>query len=163
SACHRSGLDPRTAARTLQFLQATEQVRIEQIEGEIEDHTTADDDVVREAVALHCKLIFELTAPLVAVDGPQAVAERINRIIGESVERGRKLFAGVEFDARAGLDPSAVEHRALRLPGDRIREVDETLGEIASYLEFELRNHPRIPDGTPFLEAVDPLRAMLIR
>jgi hypothetical protein len=56
-----------------------------------------------------------------------------------------------------------VEHRALRLTGDRIREVDEALGEIVAYLEFELRNHPRIPDGTPFLEAVDPLRAMLIR
>lgn len=163
SACHRSGLDPRTAARTLQFLQATGQVRIEQVEGEIEDHSTADDDVVREAVALHCKLVFELTAPLVAVDGTQAVAERINRIIAESVERGRKLFAGVEFDARAGLDPSAVEHRALRLPGDRIRQVDEALGEIAAYLEFELRNHPRIADSAPFLEAVDPLRAMLIR
>jgi hypothetical protein len=114
-------------------------------------------------VSLHCKLIFELTAPLVAVDGPQAVAERINRIVAESVARGRKLFAGVELDARAGLDPSKVEYRALRLPGDRIREVDEALGEIVAYLEFELRNHPRIPDGTPYLEAVDALRAMLIR
>ncbi|MBK7950204.1 MAG: hypothetical protein IPK00_15965 [Deltaproteobacteria bacterium] len=48
-------------------------------------------------------------------------------------------------------------------PGDRIREVDEALGELVAYLEFELRNHPRIPDASPFLEAVDPLRAMLIR
>jgi Domain of unknown function (DUF4388) len=159
SLCHRTGLDPRTAARTLQFLQLTGQVEIDQEEG----FATADDDVVREAVSLHCKLIFELTAPLVAVDGPQAVAERINRIVAESVARGRKLFAGLEFDVRAGLDPSLVEHRALRLTGDRIREVDEALGEIVAYLEFELRNHPRIPDGTPFLEAVDPLRAMLIR
>ncbi len=163
SVCHRSGLDPRTAARTLQFLQLTGQVQIDQTEGPAEDFATADDDVVREAVTLHCKLIFELTAPLVAVDGPQAVSERINRIVAESVDRGRKLFAGLCFDARAGLDPSQVEHRALRLPGDRIREVDEALGEIVAYLEFELRNHPRIPDGTPYLEAVDPLRAMLIR
>ena len=61
------------------------------------------------------------------------------------------------------LDPSQVEHRALRLPGDRLREVDEALGEIVAYLEFELKNHPGIQDCEPFLEAVDPLRAMLIR
>jgi hypothetical protein len=163
SLCHRTGLDPRTAARTLQFLQLTGQVQIDHAAGPALEFATADDDVVREAVSLHCKLIFELTAPLVAVDGPQAVAERINRIVAESVARGRKLFAGVELDARAGLDPSKVEYRALRLPGDRIREVDEALGEIVAYLEFELRNHPRIPDGTPYLEAVDSLRAMLIR
>ncbi len=161
--CHRTGLDPRTAARTLQFLQLTGQLEVEHAEGPPEEFATADDDVVREAVSLHCKLIFELTAPLVAVDGPQAVAERINRIVEESVARGRKLFAGLAFDARAGLDPSQVEHRALRLPGDRVREVDEALGELVAYLEFELRNHPRIADATPFLEAVDSLRAMLIR
>ena len=162
--CHRTGLDPRTAARTLQFLQLTGQVQIDPVgAGAGDDFATADDDVVREAVALHCKLIFELTAPLVAVDGPRAVADRINRIVAESVARGRRLFAGLAFDARAGLDPSRVEHRALRLPGDRIREVDETLGEIVAYLEFELRNHPRIPDAAPYLEAVDSLRAMLIR
>ncbi|MEZ4278174.1 MAG: DUF4388 domain-containing protein [Myxococcota bacterium] len=162
--CHRTGLDPRTAARTLQFLLLTAQVQIDSAaSGAGDDFATADDDVVREAVSLHCKLIFELTAPLVAVDGPQAVAERINRIVAESVARGRRLFAGLAFDARAGLDPSLVEHRALRLPGDRIREVDETLGEVVAYLEFELRNHPRIPDAAPFLEAVDSLRAMLIR
>jgi len=163
SLCHRSGLDPRTAARTLQFLQLTGQVAVDQVEGDAPDYATADDDVVREAVAIHCKLIFELTAPLVAVDGPVAVSERINRIVAESVARGRALFAGISFDARAGLDPTEVEHRALRLTGDRIREVDESLGELVAYLEFELRNHPRIPDGAPFLEAVDPLRAMLIR
>lgn len=163
SLCHRSGLDPRTAARTLQCLMLTRQVAIAQLESAGEDFATADDDVVREAVSLHCKLIFELTAPLVAVDGPLAVAERINRILAEGASRGRRLFEGLEFDVRAGLDPTRVEHRALRLPGDRIREVDEALGELVAYLEFELRNHPRIPDASPFLEAVDPLRAMLIR
>lgn len=163
SVCHRSGLDPRTAARTLQLLMVFGQVGVEQVAGEGGDFATADDDVVREAVALHCKLVFELTAPLVAVDGPQAVAERINRILAESAGRGRTLFEGIEFDARAGLDPTRVEHRALRLPGDRLREVDEALGELVAYLEFELRNHPRIADADPFIEAVDPLRAMLVR
>jgi hypothetical protein len=41
--------------------------------------------------------------------------------------------------------------------------VDQALGEIVAYLEFELQNHPGIDDADPFLEAVEPLRAMLIR
>ena len=35
------------------------------------------------------------------------------------------------------------------------------LTEVAAYLEFELRNHPQIEDATPYLEAVEPLRAKL--
>jgi hypothetical protein len=162
--CHRSGLDPRTTARTLHFLECTGRIEIEQEESEaVLVFSTADDDVVREAVALHGKLISELSAPLVALDGAEAVAERLNRIREESAAGGRSLLDGVEFNALAALDPTELEHRALRLPGDRVREIDETLREIVAYLEFELKNHPRIDDSTPFLEAVDPLRAMLIR
>jgi len=35
------------------------------------------------------------------------------------------------------------------------------LGEIVSYLEFELLNHPQIPDPEEFLEGIAPLRASL--
>ena len=162
--CHRSGLDPRTTARTLHFLQRAGRIEIEQEKSDVPpDFSTADDDVVREAVALHGKLIFELCAPLVALDGTEAVADRLNRIREESAAHGRSLLAGVEFNAFAALDPTELEHRALRLPGDRIREIDDALGEIVAYLEFELKNHPQIEDSSPFLEAVEPLRAMLIR
>jgi hypothetical protein len=162
--CYRSGLDPRTAARTLHFLQHAGRIEIEQDKSEAaRDFTTADDDVVREAVALHGKLILELCAPLVALDGAEAVAARLNRIREESAAGGRSLLDAVEFNDFAALDPAELEHRALRLPGDRVREIDESLGEIVAYLEFELKNHPQIDDSSPFLEAVDPLRAMLIR
>jgi hypothetical protein len=73
------------------------------------------------------------------------------------------LLEEIRFSQAGTLDPSELEHRALRLIGDRVREVDEALGEIVAYLEFELKNHPQIDDCSPFLEAVDPLRAMLIR
>lgn len=162
--CHCAGLDPRSTARTLQYLRSTGRVDVEQ--GEVapgSDYTTADDDVIREAVAYHSRLILELTAPLVALDGVVAVAERLNRIREESAACGRSLLDGIEFNTAAALDPVDLEHRALRLPGDRLRDVDEALGEITAYLEFELKNHPQIDDSRPFLEAVDPLRAMLIR
>jgi hypothetical protein len=162
--CRSAGLDPQSTARTLQFLQATGRVHILPGEAVSEgDFTTADDDVIREAVAEHGKLILELTAPLVALDGVVEVAERLNRVREESALSGRALLEHVEFNDFAALDPSVVEYRALRLPGNRLQEVDEALGEIVTYLEFELKNHPQIDDSTPFLEAVDPLRAMLIR
>lgn len=162
--CHRSGLDPRTTARTLHFLQRAGRIEIERDKTETTlDFSTADDDVVREAVALHGRLISELCAPLVALDGAEAVTERLNRIREESAAGGRSLLDGVEFNDFATLDPVQLEHRALRLPGDRVRQIDEALGEIVAYLEFELKNHPQIDDSSPFLEAVDPLRAMLIR
>jgi hypothetical protein len=162
--CYRSGLDPRTTARTLHFLQQAGRIEIEQDKSDAgSDYSTADDDVVREAVALHGKLILELCAPLVALDGAAAVAGRLNRIREESAAGGRSLLDAVEFNDFAALDPAELEHRALRLPGDRVREIDDALGEIVAYLEFELKNHPQIEDSRPFLEAVDPLRAMLIR
>jgi hypothetical protein len=162
AVCHRAGLDPRTAARTLHFLQLTGHVVIEQDEARSGEFTAADDDVVREAVTLHTKLIFELAAPLVALDGAREVSERLNRVLEESSDR-HELLKGVRFGAQGSLDPADLEHRALRLAGDRVRLVDEALGEIVAYLEFELKNHPQIDDCSPFLEAVDPLRAMLIR
>jgi len=162
--CYRSGLDPRTAARTLHFLQQAGRIEIEQDKSDTgPEFSTADDDVVREAVALHGKLILELCAPLVALDGAEAVAGRLNRIREESAAGGRSLLDAVEFNDFAALDPIELEYRALRLPGDRVREIDDALGEIVAYLEFELKNHPQIDDSGPFLEAVDPLRAMLIR
>ena len=162
--CHCAGLDPRSTARTLQFLVGTGRVEISQGQGiDGNDYITADDDVIREAVTHHSRLILELTAPLVALDGVAAVSERLNRIREESAACGRSLLDGVEFNVAAALDPVELEYHALRLPGGRLREVDEALGEIVAYLEFELKNHPRIDDSSPFLEAVDPLRAMLIR
>ncbi|MCI0546665.1 MAG: hypothetical protein L0027_05225, partial [Candidatus Rokubacteria bacterium] len=59
------------------------------------------------------------------------------------------------------LDPEAVAERALRFPGDRESEVRLALGELVAYLEFELVNHPRIPDPDQFLEVLEPLRARL--
>ena len=162
--CHRSGLDPRTTARTLHFLEGAGRIEIEQEkQDDALDFSTADDDVVREAVAIHGKLIFELCAPLVALDGAEPVAERLNRVREESAAQGRSLLEDVAFNDFAALDPSELEHRALRLTGDRVREIDDALSEIVAYLEFELKNHPQIDDSGPFLEAVDPLRAMLIR
>lgn len=131
--------------------------------GEIGSRTQADDDVVREAVELYAKLVFELAAPLIALDGAGPLVERLDRILEESAERGRTLLEGVRVSEQGTLDPASLADRALRLGGDRVRAVDDAFGELVAYLEFELKNHPKIDDCAAFLEAVEPLRAMLAR
>ena len=60
--CHHVGLDPRTVARVLQLLELAGHVVVESesAKGEGTSFNAADDDVVREAVGLHAKLILEL-------------------------------------------------------------------------------------------------------
>ena len=160
-----TGLGSAALARTLQFLTLTGHALIvEQATGPAApEDRDADDEVVRESVMLHVKLMFELVAPLIALEGAAPVAERLNGIVEDSALRGLPLLEGARFNASASIDPSWLEARALALPGDRTRAVEEALGEIVAYLEFELRNHPAIDDCVPYLEAVDPLRAMLRR
>ena len=59
------------------------------------------------------------------------------------------------------IDPEDLIARALRFPGDREREVRTALGELISYLEFELMNHPLVDDPDGFLEGLEGLRAQL--
>lgn len=65
-----------------------------------------------------------------------------------------KGFAGA-------LDSDEIDKRALKLSGNREKYVRSALGEMITYLEFELRNHPRIEDPEIYLDAVEDLRAKL--
>ncbi len=160
----RCGLDPISVARVIYCLQAAGRVTVDCRGGsESPPRKTPKDDAVRREVALHLRLIEELTAPLIAFDGPKAVAQRLNQVVEENALHGFALFDTVRFDERATLHPTEVEESALRLTGDRSRAVGEALGELICWLEFELKNHPRIDDSAAFFEAVDPLRAMLAR
>jgi hypothetical protein len=165
-ACRRAGIDPLSGARTLRLLKMTGSIRIDRDEaagsaaGEGE-HDGGDDDRVRECVYDHAKLIAELAAPLVALDGAPALAERVARVLDEAAARHAELLFGIGVRTGGLLDPEDLLVRALRLTGDRVGAVREGLGEIVSYLEFELNNHPRIEDPTLFLEAVESLRAKI--
>ena len=57
------------------------------------------------------------------------------------------------------LDPDILIDRALAYPGEREREVRLALGELVSYLEFELMNHPSIDRPDEFLEGLEGLRS----
>ena len=102
---------------------------------------------VRESVVRLAKLIGELAAPIVAVEGEDGLRERLGRTLEEVAGRFPALLSGVSLGAAATLDPEPLIDRALRLSGDREEQVEGGLGELVAYLEFELKNHPRIEDS----------------
>ncbi len=166
--CRRVGVDPLSGARTVQLLKLVGAIRLLREglaleflgEGDLRSH---DEDLVRECVYDHIKLLGELTAPIVAVDGTEVVGERLGRVVEEAASRHSEMLNGLVVSSGGSIDPEEVLARALRLAGDRVRGVSEALGELVSYLEFELNNHPRIEGADVFLEAVEDLRAKLER
>ncbi len=167
AVCREVGLDPLSAARTVQLLRLVGAVKVSRKRddgsgylGEA-DLRSAGEDALRRCVEDHVKLLAELVSPVVAVEGAEPVSRRLGRVLLEVAERYPDLLSGVRLGSHCTLDPEELSRRALRLPGDRRREVRRALGELVSYLEFELKHHPRITDPEPFLSELDDLRATI--
>jgi len=164
--CRRAGFDPLSTARTLMLLKLHDAVEIAVGEAQSErmlvdlDKASADTDSVRTLVNAHVELMAELVAPVVMVDGEQAVRARLNELVAD-VGRSHEFLRGVEVGAGCVLDPELVAQRALRIARDREATVCRALGELVSYIEFELRHHPRIDDADLFVAAVEELRAKI--
>lgn len=162
--CARVGIDPLTGARTVQLLrlvgsvQLTRSRDVDDVVSEA-DLREPDEGAVRSCVADHVKLLAELSAPIVALDGTGDFVQRLARVLEEARMRHPRLLEGLELGPHGELDPARLEERALRLPGQRVPAVCSALGELVAYLEFELRNHPRIPDADEFLAGLEALRA----
>jgi hypothetical protein len=116
---------------------------------------------VRECVLLHAKLLTEFTAPIVAVEGEAGIRDRLQRITIDAAERYPELLSDLTVGPGGVLDPDVLIARALAYPGEREREVRLALGELVSYLEFELMNHPGIDRPDEFLEGLETLRSRL--
>jgi hypothetical protein len=126
-----------------------------------EERRGGDGEAVRRCVETHLSVLAELAAPIVAVEGAEGLRLRLERVIEEAAPRFPELLAGLDVGPSGTPDPRAVLERALRFPGDREREVALAFGELISYVEFELVNHPKIEEPELFLEAIEQLRARL--
>src|SRR5262245_5030648 len=162
-ACREAGLDPLSAARVLHHLRLVGAVHVVESEaaedGAPEAPRAGEADAVRARVRAYARLLAELAAPIVAVDGGEGVRARLQRVVDEAGARFPELLGGLAVGRGGLLDPEALCERALRFPGDREREVRLALGEVVAYLEFELLNHPRVPEPEQFLEVLEPLRS----
>ncbi|MEZ4218254.1 MAG: DUF4388 domain-containing protein [Myxococcota bacterium] len=164
--CRRAGFDPLSTARTLMLLKVLDAVEIGTVEADGDrllvdlDKASADSDVVRGLVVDHVALLSELVAPLVMVDGEAAVRARLGELVSD-VARAHPFLDGIEIGGGCVLDPEAVTQRALRIARDREAHVCQALGELVTYIEFELRHHPRLEDAERYVEAVEDLRAKI--
>jgi hypothetical protein len=164
--CLRAGVEPLAGARTIRHLRlhgAVEVERASPAEGEngTDEAKKRSGDDIRQCIHDYLKLISEFVAPIVAVEGAAGIGERLAAVVAEAARHYPELLADLPIGAGGAIDPEELIARALRFPGEREREVRLALGELVSYLEFEILNHPRIPDPEEFLEGVSPLRARL--
>jgi hypothetical protein len=164
--CRRAGVEPLAGARTIRHLRLLGAVSVERApkpKAELveEDVRPTSDDAIRACIIEHLKLIEELVAPIVAVENFEGISERLGGVVEEASQHYPELFSGLKVGPGGAIDPEDLIARALRFPGERNREVRLALGELVSYLEFELLNHPQVSDPEEFLEAIAPLRAGL--
>jgi hypothetical protein len=164
--CGTANLDRMSAARTIQLLGVVGAVTLVRAAdgssyvGEDDVLPVAEDAVV-DCVTNHVKLMEELAAPIVAVEGPGPLCERLQRVLMDTSKRFPQLLDGIRLGPHATLDPTEVTERALRVEGERMPVVGAALGELVAYLEFELKNHPRVREPEEFLQDLAPLRARL--
>lgn len=160
--CHEVGLDSLSAARTVKLLDQLGVLRLVRVGRDAFDADPRDaGEALRDCVRNHAKLLAELCAPIVAMEGAAPLQERLGEVAVSAAERHPHLLGGIEVAPGGVLDPEPLIERALCFPGDREREVRIALGELVAYVEFELLNHPRIPNAEDFLDALGPLRSEL--
>jgi Domain of unknown function (DUF4388) len=162
--CERLGVEPEAAARSVQLLRLMGAVKL--VRAPLEASFVGENDLeaeaaerLRDSVVRLTKLIGELAVPIVAVEGADGLRERLGRTLEEVAGRFPALLAGLALGPGASLDPEPLIERALRLGGDREDQVAAALGELVAYLEFELKNHPRIEQPDALLEGLVALRA----
>jgi hypothetical protein len=161
--CRRVGVDPLSGARTVRLLCETGALRLEPT-GDAETapvdprHGSLEEESLRTCVRAHAKLLAELASPIVALEGASGLRDRMEEVAEEACERHPLLLENLKLGPGGVLDPEELIARALRFPGDRKREVRSALGELISYVEFELMNHPMIEDADSFLEGLDAVR-----
>jgi hypothetical protein len=165
-ACRSAGVDPLSGARTVNHLRLIGAIRVtepDEAGGQLPqaDVRSGDAEAVGQCVIAHLKVLAELAAPIVAVEGSEGIRLRLERVIEEAAGRFPELLSGLDVGPGGVLEPERVVERALRFPGDREREVCLAFGELISYLEFELANHPKIEDPDQFLEGIEQLRGRL--
>ena len=164
--CRKAGIDALSGARTIRLLRLLGAVKVTRPEeGGDALHLSAgggnDDESVRECVQNHVKIMAELVAPIVAMDGGEGLRERLAGIVEEAAERFPAILSGVQVGPGGMVDPEEITQRALRFPGERECESRLALGELISYLEFELLNHPKITEPEQFLEGLEEMRSRL--
>lgn len=163
--CEVLQLDRESAARSVQLLRLVGAIRLTRVsrsEGPLgEAIPEHDDQELRAHATALTKLVSELAARVAEADGDASSDERLARVMEDVTGRFPALLTGVRVGPGGSLDPELLIERVSKLPGDREGALGSALGELVAYLEFEIKNHPRIEDPDAVLAELGPLRRML--
>ncbi len=163
AVCEQLDVEPLATARAVQMLRFVGAIKLVRSPRAVEtlpesDLLAEDEEALRECIEAHVKLLHELARPLAEVEGEAPVTQRLERVLEDTSHRFPALLAGVRFESGPHIDPDQLLQRALRLADDPEHQVRMALGELVSYLEFELKNHPRIPAPDTLLASLETLR-----
>ncbi len=151
------GVDRESAARSIQLLRLVGALKLMRLP-EAAPLPPRDPQLVARAESL-VKVVSALLGEIAQADGDNAGRARLARELHEVAARFPALLAGVEVAEQGeALDASTLADRAARLPDDGGDVLAAALGELITYLEFELMNHPRVRDAGGFLRGLEPLR-----
>jgi hypothetical protein len=163
--CDALQLDRESAARSVQLLRLVGAIRLTRVSRSAESVADAlpehDEQELRAHATALTKLVTELAGRVAEADGDASSDERLARVMEEVTGRFPALLTGVRVGPGGSLDPELLMERASKLPGDREFALGSALGELVAYLEFEIKNHPRIENPDGVLAELGPLRRML--
>ncbi len=151
------GLDPLSAARSVQLLRLVGAVKL--VRGPSSDRAEAEAQAaaheaeeLRRGVGAAGKRIAQLVEALASAEGSRhGIDGRLARVLDEAAGRFPAVLAGIALHPGGRLDIEALARRAVRLPEDRREDLLGVLGELVAYLEFEVRSHPGIADPSGLL------------
>jgi hypothetical protein len=163
--CEALRLDRESAARSVQLLRLVGAVKLLRLSRPDAARTAelelGDEQELRTRASSLVKLVCELHGRVSEADGDASADERLARVLEDATARFPALLTGVRLAPGGTLDPELLAARASKLPGDREEALTCAIGELVAYLEFEIKNHPRIADPDALLRELGPLRRML--
>lgn len=151
------GVDRESAARSIQLLRLVGAVKLMRLPDSAPE-PPRDPALVARAEAI-VKLISTLLGEIERADGDRSIRTRLARELHDVAGRFPALLAGTDVaDEGGALDATALAERASRLPDRGGDVLAAALGELVTYLEFELMNHPKLEDAGSTLRGLEPLR-----
>ena len=162
--CDALRLDRESAARSIQLLRLVGALKLTRLATPARAGTEfelEDEHELRTRATSLAKLVAELVSRVAEADGDESGDERLARVLEDASARYPALLTGVRLGPGGTLDPDGLALRASKLPGDRAEALTVAIGELVAYLEFEIKNHPRIADPDGVLRELGPLRRML--
>jgi len=149
-------IDRESAARSIQLLRLVGAVKLMRLPDAAAK--PPQDTALGARAEAFTKLIAAMTDALARADGDRSVDARLARELHDVAARFPALLAGFELSEGGALDAQDLAERAAHVPEGGEDALAAALGELVTYLEFELMNHPQIGDSAALLAGLGVLR-----